>query len=59
MAWGGARLALDPAALERVAAGKPLPKRGTMTLGALVALTAFPTMSTMAISGVWHGAGWT
>jgi D-alanyl-lipoteichoic acid acyltransferase DltB (MBOAT superfamily) len=43
----------------RVAAGKPLPKRGQMSLGTFVSLVAIPTMITMSISGVWHGAGWT
>ena len=42
----------------RVAKGKPLPKRGAMTLGAFVSLSAIPTLITMFISGVWHGAGW-
>ncbi|MBW5413633.1 MULTISPECIES: MBOAT family protein [Pseudomonas] len=42
----------------RLAAGKPLPKRGKMSLGTFVALVAYPTLFTMFISGVWHGAGW-
>jgi D-alanyl-lipoteichoic acid acyltransferase DltB (MBOAT superfamily) len=42
----------------RLTAGKPLPKRGKMTLGTFVALVAYPTLLTMFISGVWHGAGW-
>ena len=42
----------------RVAAGKPLPRRGKMTLGAFLGLVAYPTILTMFISGVWHGAGW-
>ena len=29
-----------------------------MTLGTFVVLVAYPTVLTMFISGVWHGAGW-
>ena len=43
---------------RRVAKGLPLPKRGRMTIGTFVMLVAFPTLLTMLISGVWHGAGW-
>ncbi|HWX50076.1 MAG TPA: MBOAT family O-acyltransferase [Roseomonas sp.] len=43
----------------RVAAGKPLPKRGKMAVSTFLALIAYPTLATMAISGIWHGAGWT
>jgi D-alanyl-lipoteichoic acid acyltransferase DltB (MBOAT superfamily) len=42
----------------RVAAGKPLPKRGKMSLGTFVSLVAYPTIVTLMVSGVWHGAGW-
>ncbi|MCW3149102.1 MBOAT family protein [Stutzerimonas stutzeri] len=42
----------------RMAAGKPQPRRGKMTAGTFFALVAYPTMLTMFISGVWHGAGW-
>jgi D-alanyl-lipoteichoic acid acyltransferase DltB (MBOAT superfamily) len=42
----------------RVAAGKPLPRRGRMTLGAFMSLVALPTVITLGISGIWHGAGW-
>ncbi|MBC4018687.1 MBOAT family O-acyltransferase [Siccirubricoccus deserti] len=42
----------------RAAAGKPLPRRGRMTLGSFLTLVAYPTLLTMFISGVWHGAGW-
>jgi len=38
--------------------GLPLPKRGKMPLGAFASLVAFPTMLSMFIIGVWHGAGW-
>lgn len=42
----------------RMAAGKPLPRRGKMSLGTFMVLVAYPTVFTMFISGVWHGAGW-
>ena len=42
----------------RMAAGKPQPRRGKMTAGTFFALVAYPTVLTMFISGVWHGAGW-
>jgi alginate O-acetyltransferase complex protein AlgI len=43
---------------RRMEKGLPLPKRGRLTVGAFVTLVAFPTLLTMLISGVWHGAGW-
>ena len=43
---------------SRMAAGKPLPRRGKMSLGTFIILVAYPTVLTMFISGVWHGAGW-
>lgn len=43
---------------KRAARGLPLPKRGRMTSGTFVALVALPTIFTMFVSGVWHGAGW-
>lgn len=42
----------------RVAAGKPQPRRGRMSVGTFVAMVAYPTLFTMFVSGVWHGAGW-
>ncbi|MBS7457371.1 MBOAT family O-acyltransferase [Coralloluteibacterium stylophorae] len=42
----------------RMAAGRPLPRRGRMSPGTFVALLAWPTLFTMFVSGVWHGAGW-
>lgn len=42
----------------RAAAGRPLPKRGRMSFGTFIVLVAYPTLLTMFISGVWHGAGW-
>ena len=43
---------------SRMAAGKPLPRRGKMSLSTFVVLVAYPTVLTMFISGIWHGAGW-
>lgn len=43
---------------SRLAAGKPQPHRGKMTTGTFFALVAYPTVFTMFISGIWHGAGW-
>jgi len=43
---------------SRMAAGKPMPRRGKMSLGTFLVLVAYPTVLTMFISGVWHGAGW-
>ncbi len=45
-------------ARRRAARGRRLPRRGRMSPGAWFALVAFPTLVTMFISGVWHGAGW-
>lgn len=42
----------------RMAAGKPQPRRGKMSAGTFFALVAYPTLFTMFVSGVWHGAGW-
>ena len=42
----------------RAAAGRPLPRRGKMSPGTFLALVAWPTILTMFVSGVWHGAGW-
>lgn len=43
---------------SRMAAGKQQPRRGKMTAGTFFALVAYPTVLTLFISGVWHGAGW-
>lgn len=48
-------LALTRRRLER---GLPLPRRGRMSAGAFAQLVAGPTMVTMLVSGIWHGAGW-
>jgi D-alanyl-lipoteichoic acid acyltransferase DltB (MBOAT superfamily) len=42
----------------RMAAGKPLPRRGKMSLSTFIVLVAYPTVLTMFLSGIWHGAGW-
>jgi D-alanyl-lipoteichoic acid acyltransferase DltB (MBOAT superfamily) len=39
-------------------AGKPMPRRGRTTPGAFASLVALPTMVTMFLIGMWHGAGW-
>jgi alginate O-acetyltransferase complex protein AlgI len=38
--------------------GRPLPKKGKTTNAAFWALIAFPTIITMLIAGIWHGAGY-
>lgn len=43
---------------RRAAKGLPLPKRGRMTAGTFAALVAVPSIFTMFVSGIWHGAGW-
>jgi alginate O-acetyltransferase complex protein AlgI len=43
---------------RRMEAGKPLPKRGQMTLETFLTLVAWPTLLAFLIIGVWHGAGW-
>jgi D-alanyl-lipoteichoic acid acyltransferase DltB (MBOAT superfamily) len=43
---------------RRALRGLRLPRRGKTTLGAFTTLVALPTMATLFISGVWHGAGW-
>src|SRR5581483_3952198 len=43
---------------QRMAAGKPVVQPKYTSFGAFVTILAFPTLVTMFISGVWHGAGW-
>ncbi len=43
---------------RRVAAGKPLLKRSAPAFGPFVMLLALPTLFTMFLAGIWHGAGW-
>lgn len=45
-------------ARARMQTGRSVPKRGKTTLGAFAAVTAGPTVFTMFVSGIWHGAGW-
>ncbi|MFN8925857.1 MAG: MBOAT family O-acyltransferase, partial [Rhodospirillales bacterium] len=48
-------MALNRRRMER---GLPRLTRGTPTPGAFLVLLALPTMLTMGLAGVWHGAGW-
>src|SRR5262245_31404031 len=43
---------------RRARKGLPLPKRGAMPASAFASLVAFPTILSMLIIGIWHGAGW-
>lgn len=43
---------------RRAAAGKPGLRRGKTTAGAFATLLATPTIFTMFLAGLWHGAGW-
>jgi alginate O-acetyltransferase complex protein AlgI len=43
----------------RLAAGKPVFGARNTTVSAFLALLVMPTMITMFVSGVWHGAGYT
>ena len=43
---------------RRAQRGLPLPRAGRMTIGVFIPLVAMPTMFTLLVSGVWHGAGW-
>ena len=43
---------------SRLAAGKSVIRGRRSTGSAIAALVAVPTLVTMAISGLWHGAGW-
>ncbi len=42
----------------RMQKGKPGLKRGKTTPGAFAQLVAVPTVITMFLAGLWHGAGW-
>ncbi|WP_404325509.1 MBOAT family O-acyltransferase [Aerophototrophica crusticola] len=39
-------------------AGKPPLRKNAPKAGPFLALLAWPTMATMTIAGIWHGAGW-
>ena len=43
---------------SRMAKGKPILCAGRTRFSALMSLVATPTLTTMTISGLWHGAGW-
>lgn len=43
---------------RRLSQGKSLIKRGLGSPGAFLELVAFPTLTTMFLAGLWHGAGW-
>ena len=43
---------------RRMAAGKPVLRRGAVKPEVFLALIAFPTLTTMFLSGLWHGAGY-
>lgn len=43
---------------RRLAAGKPVLRPGRTGFSTFLVLLAAPTMLTMFVSGVWHGAGW-
>ena len=42
----------------RMSKGRPVLSGGQTRLPAAISLVAFPTMVTMTLSGLWHGAGW-
>jgi alginate O-acetyltransferase complex protein AlgI len=44
---------------RRAAAGKPAPSPRDPNLSAFLTLLAMPTILTMLVSGIWHGAGYT
>lgn len=44
---------------RRMAKGKPIFGGRNTSLGAFLSLLAMPTLLTMLVSGVWHGAGYT
>jgi alginate O-acetyltransferase complex protein AlgI len=41
-----------------MATGRKVTTRGVMSLAAFLRLLIFPTLFTMFITGLWHGAGW-
>ncbi|UAK25058.1 MBOAT family O-acyltransferase [Sphingomonas nostoxanthinifaciens] len=42
---------------SRIARGRPMTRKALETPGAFAALVAYPTILTMALAGIWHGAG--
>ena len=43
---------------KRMKQGKPLLRRSSFALGPFISLLIVPTLLTMLLSGIWHGAGW-
>jgi alginate O-acetyltransferase complex protein AlgI len=56
------QLLYNPLALSvaryRQRAGLPMNRRAAQTFGGFTSLIAFPTLTTVLIAGIWHGAGW-
>jgi len=56
------RYLYNPIALNisrsRIRRGKSLIKRGIGSFGAFIEIIALPTIVTMFLAGLWHGAGW-
>ena len=44
-------------ARRRAMRGLPVGRKATATVGGFASLTLFPTMMTMGLAGIWHGAG--
>jgi alginate O-acetyltransferase complex protein AlgI len=42
---------------RRVAAGRKISRKALATFGGFTAMVAYPTMFTMLLTGIWHGAG--
>jgi D-alanyl-lipoteichoic acid acyltransferase DltB (MBOAT superfamily) len=42
---------------RRVASGKPSSRKAQRTVGGFASMVAFPTIATMFLAGIWHGAG--
>ncbi len=42
---------------RRIASGKKISRKALATSGGFTAMVAYPTMFTMLLTGIWHGAG--
>ncbi len=42
---------------RRLAAGRKISRKSLTTIGGFTAMVAYPTMLTMLLTGIWHGAG--
>lgn len=42
---------------RRIAAGRKISRKSLATFGGFAAMVAYPTMFTMLLTGIWHGAG--